>query len=142
MPTVPTQTPPRERRLQNLVRSLGLLGVGLTLVAGLASHFGTLGTGAGFSFMRGLGLGMLLTLPIFFGMLALRALRVMDEYARYQHLVAASIAFLVVMLLSGVLLALQPALNLQTPAWVYYLVGMLTWGVAVQVQQRRSPGQA
>ena len=47
-------------------------------------------------------------------------------------------AFLVTMLVSGSLIALQAALHFSTPAWVLYVVGMGAWLVATLAQTFRT----
>ncbi|CAM3550785.1 hypothetical protein [Deinococcus frigens] len=45
---------------------------------------------------------------------------------------------MVTMVVSGGLIALEAALKFQTPSFVYYAVGMLSWIVALAALNRRS----
>lgn len=61
----------------------------------------------------------------------------MDEYGRQLHARAAALAFLLVMVVAGTLIALEGTLGFHTPAWVYYTVGMTTWGATAGVLSAR-----
>lgn len=118
---------------------LGGGGALLSLLGALALAFGRQ---LGSEFWQGVGTGVLTTLPLFFGVMAIRMVGGMDEYGRQLHQRAASVAFLVVMVVAGSLIALEAALGLHVPAWALYVTGMATWGLTTAVLSVRDRGTA
>ena len=57
---------------------------------------------------------------------------------RALQMQAASVAFMVTMVVAGGLIALEAAFKFQTPTFVYYVVGMLSWAVASGVLALRN----
>ena len=132
------EIPLRERQLNAMGTRMGVLGGLLAAVAAGLTVVGRQGQGDLHGFILGMGTGMLGILPLFFALMTLQMYRKMDEYARQQLTQAASVAFLVTMLVSGSLIALQAALHFSTPAWVLYVVGMGAWLVATLAQTFRT----
>ena len=132
------EIPLRERQLNAMGTRMGVLGGLLAAVAAGLTVVGQRGQGDLHGFILGMGTGMLGILPLFFALMTLQMYRKMDEYARQQLTQAASVAFLVTMLVSGSLIALQAALHFSTPAWVLYVVGMGAWLVATLAQTFRT----
>ncbi|WP_019585165.1 hypothetical protein [Deinococcus apachensis] len=124
----------RDERVARIALRLGVGGSLLSLAGAMTL---ALGQRFGSDFWRGVGTGVLVTLPLFFGVVAIKVVRGMDEYGRQLHQRAASVAFLVVMILAGSLIALEAALGLHVPAWALYVVGMLIWGLSAAVIARR-----
>ncbi|MFB9993953.1 hypothetical protein ACFFLM_18520 [Deinococcus oregonensis] len=122
-----SQPTPRERRVNRLSLWMGWGGGG---VAGLAAVAVAIGRAQNIPVFNSLGAGVLAALPLFFAVMTVLSIRQMDEYGRQLHARAASIAFLVVMVLAGMLISLEAVLNFHTPPWVLYLAGMTVWGVA------------
>ncbi|GAA5502013.1 hypothetical protein Dxin01_01752 [Deinococcus xinjiangensis] len=120
--------PPREKAVSTLGTYMGLMGGLLILVANLALNYGRAQPSLGF--IGGLGMGMSFAIPFFFVGLVVKITRLKDEYARQLQFHAGWIAFTATMLLSGVMLALEPIYHFHTPTWVYLGVGMLSFGVA------------
>ncbi|GGL80206.1 hypothetical protein GCM10010840_17640 [Deinococcus aerolatus] len=112
---------------------MALTGGALAVLAAGLVAMGQSGDGEFFSFVKGMGFGILSTLPLFFAVLTVRAVLLMDEYMRALQMQATSIAFLVTMVVAGALIALEAAFKFQTPTFVYYAVGMLSWAVASAV---------
>lgn len=130
--------PLRERQINAISMRMAVSG---GLVAAVAAAFVVVGQQQRdglHDFILGMGTGMLSILPLFFALTTLLMYRKMDEYARQQLTQAASVAFLVTMLVSGSLIALQAALKFSTPAWVFYGVGMAAWLVATSSQSLRA----
>ena len=132
------EIPLRERQLNAMGTRMGVLGGLLAAVAAGLTVVGQRGQDDLHGFILGMGTGMLGILPLFFALMTLQMYRKMDEYARQQLTQAASVAFLVTMLVSGSLIALQAALHFSTPAWVLYVVGMGAWLVATLAQTFRT----
>jgi len=132
----------RQQQLARLSTRMAFLGGGLTLLGVLTLALGQQGQGERYSFLRGLGTGVLAALPFFFAMTTLRMFREMDEYARQQLLHATGLAFMLTMIVSGALIALQAVLNFNTPAWVFSVVGMAAWALIAAVLRARDRGQA
>lgn len=132
------EIPLRERQLNAMGTRMGVLGGLLAAVAAGLTVVGQRGQDDLHGFILGMGTGMLGSLPLFFALMTLQMYRKMDEYARQQLTQAASVAFLVTMLVSGSLIALQAALHFSTPAWVLYVVGMGAWLVATLAQTFRT----
>lgn len=120
----------RDERVGRIALTLGLGGGLLSLLGALTLHFGQQTQE---DIVRGFGTGVLAALPLFFAVMTLRAVRTMDEYGQQLHARAAALAFLLVMVLAGVMISLEAVLGFHTPAGVYYAVGMATWGVAAGV---------
>ena len=135
------EIPLRERQLNAMGTRMGVLGGLLAAVAAGLTVVGRRGQGDLHGFILGMGTGMLGILPLFFALMTLQMYRKMDEYARQQLTQAASVAFLVTMLVSGSLIALQAGLHFSTPAWVLYVVGMGAWLVATLAQTFRTRTQ-
>lgn len=128
----------REQRVSALGRTLGLTGGGLAILAAVLVVAGQHGQSKLNSFMSGAGAGVMSALPLLFAVKTFAMYRCMDEYARQQLVEAASVAFLVTMVVSGGLIALQAVLEFSTPAWVFYSVGMGMWLAVTQVQGCRA----
>ncbi len=123
----------RTQKVQRVAGTMALTGGALAVLAAVLVAVGQGGEGEVFSYVKGMGFGILSTLPLFFAALTVRAVLLMDEYMRALQMQATSIAFLVTMVVAGALIALEAALKFQTPTFVYYAVGMLSWGVASAV---------
>lgn len=126
--------PSRDERVRRLFLAIGLGGGLLAALGALATLYGETRNADVF---RGMGAGILAALPLFFAFLTVRAVRGMDEYARQLQTRAASLAFVVTMLSAGTLISLEAVLGFSTPAWVFYVVGMLAWGVAAAALSAR-----
>jgi hypothetical protein len=122
----PFQSTPRERRVSRLSLWMGWGGGGVALLGAIAA---AIGRARNLPVFTGLGAGVLAALPLFFAVMTVLSIRQMDEYGRQLHARAASIAFLVVMVLAGMLISLEAMLDFHTPPWVLYLAGMTVWGV-------------
>lgn len=120
------QATPRERRVSKWSLWMGWGGGGL---AGLGALAAAAGRTQHLSVLTSLGAGILAALPLFFAVMTVLSIRQMDEYGRQLQARAASIAFLVVMVLAGMLISLEAMLEFRTPPWVLYLAGMTVWGV-------------
>ncbi len=120
----------REQQVRRVALVMALTGGGLAVLAAVLVAVGQGREGELFSLIRGMGFGILSALPLFFAMLTVRAVLLMDEYMRALQMQATSVAFLVTMVVSGALIALEAAFKFQTPTFVYYAVGMLSWAVA------------
>lgn len=129
--------PSRQQQLVRLASRMAVLGGSLALLGALALVLGEQGQDEWHRFLSGMGTGILATLPFFFAVMALLMFRQMDEYARQQLLHATGLAFMLTMIVSGALIALQAVLEFSTPAWVFYGVGMLAWAVAAAVLSAR-----
>ncbi len=121
------QPNPRERRVNRLSLWMALGGGSVALLGAVAV---SLGRTHGNPIFNSLGAGILAALPLFFAVMTVLGIRQMDEYGRQLHARAASVAFLVVMLLAGTLISLEAILEFHTPPWALYTAGMTTWGVA------------
>lgn len=128
----------RAQKVQSVAAFMALSGGGLAALAAVLVAVGQGGQGEGFSFAKGMGFGILSTLPLFFAALTVRAVLMMDEYMRALQMQAASVAFMVTMVVAGGLIALEAAFKFQTPTFVYYVVGMLSWAVASGVLALRN----
>lgn len=140
-PTSPRPAPVRGTRAQKVQRVafvMALRGGALAALAAVLVVLGQGGDGDGFSFVKGMGFGILSALPLFFAALAVRAVLMMDEYMRALQMQATSVAFMVTMVVAGGLIALEAALGFQTPTFVFYIVGMLSWAVASGVLALRN----
>ncbi|UQN05750.1 hypothetical protein [Deinococcus sp. QL22] len=104
------------------------MGIGGGSVAVLGAVAVALGRMQNIPAFNNLGAGILAALPLFFAVMTVLGIRQMDEYGRQLHARAASIAFLVVMLLAGTLISLEAILDFHTPPWVLYVAGMGVWG--------------
>lgn len=122
-----SQPTPRERRVNRLSLWMGLGGGGVALLAALAV---TIGRAQNIPLFNSFGAGVLAALPLFFAVMTVLGIRQMDEYGRQLHARAASIAFLVVMLLAGTLVSLEAIFGFRTPPWALYVAGMSVWGIA------------
>lgn len=134
--------PPKPTREQQVQRIFLSLGVGGGLLAALGALAAVYGEAQGSEFFRGVGAGVLAALPLFFAVLTVQGIRRMDEYARQLQARAASLAFVVTMLAAGSLITLEAVLKFDTPAWVFYVVGMLAWAVAAAVLSARDQREA
>lgn len=134
--------PRRQQRLARLAIHMTVLGGGLALLGAVALVLGEQGQEERHRFLSGMGTGILATLPFFFAVMTLRMFQQMDEYARQQLLHATGLAFMLTMIVSGALIALQAVLKFSTPAWVFYVVGMLAWAVAAAVLSARDQREA
>lgn len=128
----------REQRVTRISLTMGILGGLLAVMAAVALGIGLRGTTDQFDFIKGLGIGMFTALPFFFAVMAYRAMSLMDEYARLLQRQALAFAFMVTMIVSGGLIALQSYLHFNLPAWIIYATGMLTWAIAAAVQGIRA----
>lgn len=129
----------RDQRVRRIALTLGVGGACFSALGAFALAFGQQQHS---DFLRGVGTGLLATLPLFFGVMMIRAMQSMDEYGRQRQTQAASVAFLVVMGLAGSLMALEAGLGFHTPAWVYYTAGMLSWGLTAALLSARDRGTA
>lgn len=120
--------PPREKAVSSLGTYMGLMGGLLIFIANMAVNYGHSQPSPGF--IGGLGQGMSFAIPFFFVFLVVKITQLKDEYARQLQFHAGWIAFTATMLLSGVMLALEPIYHFQTPTWVYLGAGMLSFGIA------------
>jgi O-antigen/teichoic acid export membrane protein len=131
--------PTREQQVRSISLTIGLGGGLLGALGALAAVFGE---ALDSEFFRGVGAGVLAALPLFFAVLTVQGVRRMDEYARQLQARAASLAFLVTMLSAGTLISLEAVLGFSTPAWVFYVVGMLAWALAAAVLSARDQREA
>lgn len=120
--SVPTA---REHRVNRLSLWMGIGGGSVAVLGAVAVALGRMQNIPAFN---NLGAGILAALPLFFAVMTVLGIRQMDEYGRQLHARAASIAFLVVMLLAGTLISLEAILDFHTPPWVLYVAGMGVWG--------------
>lgn len=120
--------PQREKAVSTLATYMGVMGGLLILLANVALNYGQRQPSPGF--IGGFGQGISFALPFFFVILAFKITRLKDEYARQLQFHAGWIAFTVIMLLSGLLLALEPIYNFHAPTWLYLGVGMMSFGLA------------
>ena len=127
----PERIPHRERAISLLIVYMALVGGLLILIGGLALNYGQQRSSPGF--IGGLGQGITVVLPFFFVALAVQIMRLRDEYTRQLQFHAGWIAFTTTMFLSGVLMALNSISGLQAPAWMFFGVGMLSFGAAVGI---------
>lgn len=123
--------PKREQAVSKLSMYMGLMGGLLVLLGGIAQNYGQSQPSPGF--IGGFGQGVTVTLPFFFVFLAVKIMTMQDEYARQLQFHSGWIAFTATMLFSGLMLALEPILQFQTPNWAYLGVGMLSFGVATLI---------
>lgn len=129
----------REQQVRQIALTIGLGGGLLAAVGALATVYGE---SQNSEFFQGVGAGVLAALPLFFAVLTVQGIRRMDEYARQLQARAASLAFLVTMLAAGSLISLEAVLGFSTPAWVFYVVGMLAWAIAAAVLSARDQRDA
>ncbi|OLV19854.1 hypothetical protein [Deinococcus marmoris] len=136
----PSSPPGRSRaqRVGALASKMGLIGGILAALAAVMIAIGQSGESDVLSFVKGMGFGILSALPFFFAVYTVRAVLLMDEYVRALQMQATSIAFMVTMVVAGGLIALEAAFKFQTPSYVFYAVGMLSWMIALAVLNRRS----
>ncbi|GGO22573.1 hypothetical protein [Deinococcus humi] len=123
----------REQQVGRLSLVMALTGGGLAVLGAVLVAVGQGGQGELFSLVKGMGFGILSALPLFFAALTVRAVLLMDEYMRALQMQATSIAFLITMVVAGGLIAMEAAFKFQTPSFVYYAVGMLSWAVVSAV---------
>ncbi|WP_240741105.1 hypothetical protein [Deinococcus sp. Arct2-2] len=116
----------RERRVNRMSLWMGLGGGSVAVLGAVAVAVGRTQNIPAFNT---LGAGILAALPLFFAIMTVLGIRQMDEYGRQLHARAASVAFLVVMLLAGTLISLEAVLNFHTPPWALYVAGMGVWGI-------------
>lgn len=141
MTSTPTPPPTRERTLALISLRMALTGGALAAVAAIALAFGVQQDDPLHDLSKGLGTGMLTALPLFFAGRMLAMYRHMDEFARLQLTQAASLAFLVTMIVSGGAMALQALLHFPTPAWAFYVLGMGSWLATSVLQTVRLGGR-
>ena len=130
----------REQQVRRLSLVMALTGGGLAVLGAVLVAVGQGGQGELFSLVKGMGFGILSALPLFFAVLTVRAVLLMDEYMRALQMQATSIAFMITMVVSGGLIAMEAAFKFQTPSFVYYAVGMLSWAVVSAVLGLRNRG--
>lgn len=139
-PTSDRTAPAGGSRTQKVQRVAGIMGLTGGLLAALAAVLvavGESGDSTLFSLVKGMGYGILSVLPLFFAVLTLRGVMLMDEYMRALQMQATSIAFMVTMVVAGALIALESAFDFQTPTFLFYVVGMLSWvGAAATLSLR------
>ncbi|CAM3217640.1 DUF423 domain-containing protein [Deinococcus saxicola] len=127
----------RTQKAQRVAGIMGLTGGLLAALAAVLIAVRESGDSSLLSLVKGMGFGILSALPIFFAVLTLRAVLLMDEYIRASQMQATSIAFMVTMVVAGGLIALEAAFDFQTPTFVFYVVGMLSWmGAAATLSLR------
>ncbi|GGJ19293.1 hypothetical protein [Deinococcus roseus] len=89
------------------------------------------------AYLRGMGTGLMVVLPISLIVMAYRGYQVMDEFGRVMTLKAVAVGFMVVMGLSMVYFPLQMALRWPgLPLWVIWTVGSAAYGLAMAFQSR------
>ncbi|QFP76414.1 hypothetical protein [Deinococcus sp. AJ005] len=136
----PSSRPERSRtqKVKTLHRVMGLGGGLLAAVGAVLISVGQNGGGELHSVVKGMGYGILAALPFYYAVFIVRAILTMDEYLRALQVQATSIAFMVTMVVSGGLIALETPFKFQTPSLVFYAVGLLSWAAALAALKARS----
>jgi hypothetical protein len=94
----------------------------------------------GSEYLRGVSVGMLMTLPWAAVLMIWRAYGQLDEFGRQRQTQAAAVAFVVVMLLAMTYFPLQVAASWPAlPLWVLWVVGVTTWGAVLVAGELRDP---
>ncbi|GAA4003442.1 hypothetical protein GCM10022631_12950 [Deinococcus rubellus] len=125
------RTSNRERRVWQSMWSMLAAGVLIAAVAIVVALLKSRAEGSAYSFLNGMSLGLLSTLPVGMGYLLWRAYRQMDEFAQRQQERACAFAFLLTMMVVMVAFAVASFTNTVIPLWAVYVFGMLVYTAAV-----------
>ncbi|WP_161883427.1 hypothetical protein [Deinococcus alpinitundrae] len=125
------KTTNRERRVWQSMWSMLAAAVLIAAVAVVVALLKTRAEGDAYSFLNGMSLGLLATLPVGMGYLLWRAYRQMDEFGQRQQERACAFAFLLTMVVVMVAFAVASFTGTVVPLWAVYLFGMLVYTAAV-----------
>ena len=121
----------RERRVWQSMWSMLAAAVLIAVIAVIVALLKSRAEGNTFSFLNGMSLGLLATLPVAMGALLFRAYRQMDEFGQRQQERACAFAFLLTMILVMVAFAVSSFSSVVIPLWAVYVFGMLVYSAAV-----------
>jgi len=120
----------RERRVWQSMWSMVAAAVLIAAVAVIVALLKTRAQGDAYSFLNGMSLGLLATLPVGMGFLLWRAYRQMDEFGQRQQERACAFAFLLTMVVVMVAFAVASFNDTTVPLWAVYVFGMLVYTAA------------
>ena len=121
----------RERRVWQSMWGMLAAAVLIAAVAVVVALLKNRAEGDAYSFLNGMSLGLLATLPVGMGYLLWRAYRQMDEFGQRQQERACAFAFLLTMVVVMVAYAVASFSSTVIPLWTVYVFGMLVYTAAV-----------
>ncbi len=125
------RTTNRERRVWQSMWSMVAAAVLIAVVAIVVALLKARAEGSTYSFLSGMSMGLLTTLPVGMGYLLYRAYRQMDEFAQRQQERACAFAFLLTMAAVMAAFAVTSFTSTVVPLWTVYVFGMLVYTAAV-----------